>query len=386
MKTILILSTADWDVPNKTNKQHMAFHFEKLGFKVLYVESVGLRRPNLNSGRDLKRILRRLIKAFIPSGRVSDNIWVCSPISIPFFSESNFISKFNQILLSFQVSRSLSKLRIKNFILWSYHPQTSFVQNLDGMIESVYHCVDNLTAIPGINRKKFLHDEKIFLSWVNTVFVTSRNLKTQVEKNHSQVHYFPNVVDFNHFQTGLVSRVPDDIKNLTGPMIGFHGALSEYKIDFDLFFEVASMRPSWNFIIIGQEIEGQKNSTIRKLDNLSNVVFLGHKDYQILPSYIANFDVGLLPFINNDYTHSMFPMKFYEYIAAQVPVVVSPIDFVDELKNGFYIANSSNEMIEKIETALENGRLSKNEATNIVGQNTWEARLLKMLSIMGIKY
>ena len=48
---------------------------------------------------------------------------------------------------------------------------------------------------------------------------------------------------------------------------------------------------------------------------------LGYRNYKYLPSYCAYFDVAWLPLIHNNYTKSMFPMKFFEYLAAGLPVV-----------------------------------------------------------------
>ena len=48
-RDIVLVSTADWDNPFWTNKQHVAVELARQGCKVLYVESSGLRRPSLSS-------------------------------------------------------------------------------------------------------------------------------------------------------------------------------------------------------------------------------------------------------------------------------------------------------------------------------------------------
>ena len=58
-KDCVLFATADWDTPYWTNKQHTARHLARMGWRVLYVESLGLRAPTA-SGRDLSRIWRRL--------------------------------------------------------------------------------------------------------------------------------------------------------------------------------------------------------------------------------------------------------------------------------------------------------------------------------------
>lgn len=61
-KNIVLISTADWDNPFWTNKQHVAMELSRLGYRILYIDSLGLRAPSLTSG-DTKRIINRIKKA-----------------------------------------------------------------------------------------------------------------------------------------------------------------------------------------------------------------------------------------------------------------------------------------------------------------------------------
>lgn len=96
-KSILLLSTADWDNPFWTNKQRMAVLFAEHGYRVVYVDSLGLRKPSLHSG-DIKRIIKRLLKSIPVPRKVYKNIWRISPFVIPFHS-INFIRKLNKYIL-----------------------------------------------------------------------------------------------------------------------------------------------------------------------------------------------------------------------------------------------------------------------------------------------
>ena len=63
-KDILILSTADWDCPIQTNKQYIAKELSELGYRVLYVESLGIRNKNQKS--DFLRIIKRSLRMLSP--------------------------------------------------------------------------------------------------------------------------------------------------------------------------------------------------------------------------------------------------------------------------------------------------------------------------------
>lgn len=93
-------------------------------------------------------------------------------------------------------------------------------------------------------------------------------------------------------------------------------------------------------------------------------------------------DVGLLPTLVNDYTKSMFPMKYFEYLAAGLPVVSTPIEFVNDPGLELLIGSSCLEFELAIETQLRKGRYSKDQSHILVGENTWDKRLDKMLKII----
>src|SRR3989304_188571 len=79
---VVMLSTADWDNPFWTNKQHVAVQLAASGYRVFYIDSLGLRRPSA-SAQDTKRIFRRLQKSVTGPRKVWENIWVWSPFVIP---------------------------------------------------------------------------------------------------------------------------------------------------------------------------------------------------------------------------------------------------------------------------------------------------------------
>ena len=75
MADIVLLSTADWDHPLWTNKQHVACSLASEGERVLYVESLGLRSVQAKT-RDFRRILRRLLLGLRFVRQVWPGIWV----------------------------------------------------------------------------------------------------------------------------------------------------------------------------------------------------------------------------------------------------------------------------------------------------------------------
>ena len=386
-KTIIILSTADWSAPYLTNKQHMALHLAARGFNILYIESVGLRAPSLN-GRDLKRVFRRIWRAIAGIQPISSKISVLSCLAIPFGRRFKAISQINQKVLRWQVGCYLKKNGVREIAIWAYHPYF----DPDGIVPGgsgplIYHCVDDLTAVPGVDVETFRKAEIELAKRASFIFVTSPILYENLIPHNTSTYYLPNVVDFEHFADIQPStKEPQDLLQIGHPRIGYIGALSDFKVDFELISQISQRRLDWNWVIIGDEREGQRCPEIDKLRQQRNVFFLGHKDYSTIPAYLKYLDVATLPSLINQYTSAMFPMKLYEYIASGCRVVATDLPALRHINNMAIEKSASVDQFEQgLLRALKRGRLTEVESRSIVGENTWEARLDKMLNIMNWK-
>ena len=335
-KDIVLVSTAEWHHPFWTNKQHTAIQLARQGCRVLYIDSLGLRKPSVNS-RDLSRIGRRFFRGLRLPEQVHDGIWVCSPLVIP-AARWSFIQRFNKSIMRFYLHFCQFYLKFKSPIMWTYNPLTLRLIDPSKYEKLIYHCVDDISAQPGMDSRQILVWERLLCENADLVFVTSKNLlKTRVEWNQS-THYLPNVVDLSYFKLSADTNcdlTPPDLAKIPGPRLLFVGAISGYKVDFALLRDLALLRPEWSIVLIGAVGEGDPDTETDLLDDLPNVHFLGPKEYSDLPRYMSQCDVGLLPCLLNQYTINMFPMKFFEYLASGLPVVSTALPSLVDF-NAFY--------------------------------------------------
>lgn len=302
IKDIVLLSTADWDNPFWTNKQHVAVSLAKEGFRVFYIDSLGLRQPSAN-GADVGRIFKRLKRAFQAPKKVKDNIWVWSPIIIPFQKYAT-VRKLNKFILSTWLNWHLKRLDFKKDLLWTYNPLTLDLLNTAHFERLVYHCVDEIKAQPGMPVEILEISDSNLTTKSDVVFTTAPKLYETRKLLNENTHYFSNVADFTHFNQAQSSSliIPVDMVGIKKPIIGFVGAISGYKINFDLIKFVASANPEYNFVLIGKVGEGEPGTDISSLENMSNIHLLGPRNYNELPAYMKAFDVALLPNQINEYT------------------------------------------------------------------------------------
>ncbi|MEF3351634.1 glycosyltransferase [Paenibacillus sp. GYB006] len=379
----IIISTADWDNPFWTNKQHIAKRLADRGYKVLYLNSMGLRAPSGNS-KDLKRIIRRFKGMFKGLQQKDDNLWVWSPIVIP-YQKSSLVRKINFMISKCFIKYYAKKLNFTNYILWTYNPISHPLLN-KGEVTSVYHCVDEVSVQPGMPEEVIREEEYKLVKNVDIVFATSQSLYDKRRSINPTTYYSANVADFDHFSQARTKKyeVPRELGELQGAIIGFIGAISGYKLDYQLIFEIAQSNPDKNFVFIGQVGEGDPKTNVSQIKQLKNVYLIGPKPYEELPRYLQYFDVCLLPNNLNEYTKNMFPMKFFEYLAAGKPVVMTSLHALQEYYDLCYVARNSTEFSDYISRALkEKNNENFNELINTrvseAKSHDWEARIDNML-------
>lgn len=384
IKNVVLLSTADWDNPFWTNKQHVAAELARLGLNVFYIDSLGLRAPSA-SRSDLKRILGRLKKAFTFPKKRTDKILVWSPIILP-WHKYTIIRTINKIYLT-----SLLKVFIRNAnfskentIFLTYNPITTRLINLKYFNSVVYHCVDEIKAQPGMPVAVIEEAEKELLSKSDCVFVTSEKLFETRKEFSNNIHYQSNVSDYNHFSQSLNrgGDVPDDLKNITGVKIGFVGAISNYKIDFNLLVYLAKNRPYYNIILIGEVGEGEPGTNVDELRGYKNIYFLGPKKYSDLPLYLSFMDVAILPNNLNSYTESMFPMKFFEYLSSGCSVVSVNLKSLREFSDYCYLSEDYDAFVENIDKVISGDIIPLEKRISLAKLYTYETRTKAMLDII----
>ena len=378
---ILLLSTADWDNPFWTNKQHVAIELSRLGYKVLYVDSLGLRSPSINKS-DISRLFRRLLKGLRFPRKINDNLWVWSPIVIP-FQKYHIVRVFNKLVLRFFSNFFMYLLGFKKPILWSYNPMTLDVFSVKRNVKVVYHCVDEIKEQPGMPVREMENAENRLLKRADYVFVTSEKLYKSRKNINNNTFLFSNVADYEHFRKARSEKtaIPEDVACIRRPVLGFVGAISSYKVDFKLLSFIARSRPDWSIVLIGKVGEGDPGTDVSLL-KFDNIHFLGPKAYDDLPAYMKSFDVALIPVALNEYTHAMFPMKFFEYLSTGKRIVSTKIDSLSEYSNYVYLAKDYDDFIAGIEDALSDEVGNLEERLQLASTKTYKARTIDMLKII----
>ncbi len=208
----------------------------------------------------------------------------------------------------------------KTFDRWYYTPMAlNFSAHLHSEL-TVYDCMDELSAFLGASTQ-IVEKEKELFRIADVVFTGGQSIYEAKRFQHPNVLAFPSSIDVAHFgQARTIRSEPDDQRAIPHPRAGFFGVLDE-RFDLSLVSEVAALRPNVHFVFLGPVVKIDPSS----LPKATNVHYLGLKSYDELPSYLAGWDVALLPFALNEATRFISPTKTPEYLAAGKRVVSTPI-------------------------------------------------------------
>ena len=372
---ITCLASAHWDSKSRVNCQHIMSRLAGKN-RVLYVEPLSLRMP-AGGGRDLGKVLYRLSAWTKAPRKVGAGMTVYAPVMVP-AHRYRVVRRLNTAIVGSALRRIQRREGFDAPLLWSFLPTGADLAGRLGERAVIYHCVDNYAANPGADREAVERLERRMLERADLVFATSRSLFEKCSALNGNTVYTPNVADSEHFSKVLSSplEVPEELEALPPPRVGFVGNLAAYKVDIGMVAEAARRMPRVSFVFIGPVGAGDPATDPGPLLEAGNVALLGEKEYSELPAYLAGMDACMIPFRANETTRDVFPMKFFEYMACGLPVVVTGLPALAEYADYCYIAAGPGDFTVKLAAALaEDDPAARRERSALAAANSWPGRM-----------
>lgn len=367
---IICISTSDWKCPWGSRQQIMS----KLSSKnrVLFVEYQMsilhfLKYPELLSERFTSRIRY-----------VNDNLIVYRPlVNLPFRYYSKIINLLNQWLLLLQLKWLSKQLKFSKIILWIFEPTSYFLVGRLKESISVYYCIDFFkNEKSSYLRKRCIENmEKRLCKKCNIIFTSTDELLLDKVNLNKEIHLIPSAVNESFFdidKDSLSLSVPEVIKNIPRPRIGFVGTLDD-RIDYELTNFIARNHNDWAIVLVGL---ADNRKVTKYLKEKRNIHMLGWRDNNLLPVYINSFDICIIPYKINEFTKGIFPIKLFEYLALGKPVVSTRLPALERYKDVIAIADTKEDFIRDIALSLEEkGNELVNKRLKLAQENTWYRRL-----------
>lgn len=259
---------------------------------------------------------------------------------------------------------------IDEYLLWFYTPMAlPLAQDLTPL-GSIYDCMDELSAFDFAPPALIAREMELF-GQVDLVFTGGRSLYESKRERHADVHCFPSSVDHAHFGRRGLADHPDQA-GLAGPRLGYYGVIDE-RLDLDLVAALADAHPEWQIVMVGPVVK----IDAARLPQRPNLHWMGQRRYDELPSFLAGWDVCLMPFALNASTRFISPTKTLEYLAAGKPVVSTPVrDVAQQYAAVVPIAASPAEFVAACEDLLARSPQQRaqfeDDAAQVVAATSWD--------------
>ncbi len=248
---------------------------------------------------------------------------------------------------------------------------------------NIYQSVDDISQNPYTLRHGYELEKKIARD-ADMVMVTSTNLKTIMSQYNDNIEILHNAADVNNFTKAFTDKFekPEEIKNITGDIIGFTGAMDPVRINYGLLGDIADAYPDKTLLLVGP----YQQDLIEKagLHNRENIILTGSKHISQLPQYVHFMDTLIIPFYCNQLTKSIYPLKINEYLASGRSVISTNFsDDITGFKDVIHLVDSDQAFIDKIPAAIKDKDPQDIEARiNVAKTNTWEKRVEQFWNIV----
>jgi glycosyltransferase involved in cell wall biosynthesis len=371
----IVCFAKDWgEDPTSCNHVMRALSREH---RVLWLNSVCSRKPDFASGRDLGKIARKLAAFLRGPLQVEPNLWVYTPLVLPFpYTPAALL--VNRLILRATLRLLRWRLAMPEFQLWTFLPTTA--EYVGGLGESlaVYYCTDEWSGFKHLGGEPVAAMEQALLRKADVVFATSSPLVESKARHNKQTHLASHGVDHTHFAAALDegTPVPEELRGLPRPIVGFFGLLESW-IDLELLAFVAERRPDWSIVLVGKAAVD-----VTSLRRHPNLHLLGRRAYEELPRFAKAFDVAVCPFVPGELSRNVNPIKLREYLSAGVPVVATGIPEAAAYGDSCRLARTPEEFLAACDDAIRGDSAeARRKRSDAMRGETWASKAQHSLSI-----
>lgn len=378
-RDIVIVGQQPWDVAIGSNCKNIAIELAKNN-RVLYVNSALDRITLLRNGKEEKVIKRKEVIKGNANGliAISDGLWTLYPDVliesvnwIDNFKIFDFLNKRNNKLFAKSILKAISLLSFREVILFNDNDmfKSFYLQEFIEPALTIYYSRDFMLAVDYWKK----HGEKIepeLIRKSDLCVANSTYLSDYCKQYNPNSYYIGQGCDLDIFSSSNELPLVAAIESLSGPKIGYVGALQSIRLDIDLIAHLATEMPEWNIILVGPEDEVFQQSNLHQI---ANIHFLGSQKPEDLPKYINSFDLCINPQLVNQVTIGNYPRKIDEYLAMGKPVVATYTQAVTIFKDSVYLAVDKQNFIDLIKLGLSEDTLEKaTDRVAVAHSHSWE--------------
>lgn len=287
-----------------------------------------------------------------------------------------FLLRWNARIVRKAAQQALRQLNMSDRLLLidAFTPALG-LPNIRAFNETVhlYHCYDEIGAAQWVGRHGAMLEGE-YIPQVDAVVTTSQGLYDRKKATARACYYVPNGVNFALFHQGF-----DPDYHQPRRTAGYIGSIDD-RLDYELLQHCFRTLPEITFHFVGRVMYASGEEILQKYDN---VVLHGPKSVDQLPDHLKTFGIGLIPFVKNEFTRGIYPLKINEYLAAGIPVAMTSFGQLDDFSTVVTIEDDPDAFARALRDAIETDSSEKRQSrAEVARANSWEARVEALSDVL----
>ncbi|MDO4630161.1 MAG: glycosyltransferase, partial [Planctomycetia bacterium] len=311
---------------------------------------------------------------------------VLQPIMLPWFRRK-WQRRVNRFLLVRQLSRVLDGE--ENVTAITTLPITAdLVGALPMVARWVYYCVDDWSRWPGMDAKPLAEMETQMVPCVDRIVTVGEKLRDRIRTLGRDSLLLTHGVDLDFWRLATENRNVSENGNtvetlsetleerefsrdMTRPILVFWGLIDE-RLDLTILERLAADMPEATILFAGPTAAPE---VLQRLTQLLNFRYVGSLPYEKLPILASEADVLLMPYLKNEATEQIQPLKMTEYLASGKPAVVRDLKASEIWWDALDVADSAEEFSRKVRLRIQTGLPPEQSAARErLKSETWEEK------------
>ncbi|HEV3221805.1 MAG TPA: glycosyltransferase [Puia sp.] len=375
-RDIILFSFQQWNSDIAFNFKDMAYELARYN-RVLFIDRA----------RDRNTVLKNIFSGKTPHDsvqgnleQIQDNFWVLHPDSVlesgtwsPTYKLFDFFNRINNKRIALEIKNGIKKLDFKNCLLINDNDfyRGLYLKSLLPVREYIFYLRDFLTVQPFFEkfgpRCEMEMIRKADLVVANSAWLA--NYAGQWNPNSVDIGQGCNLKEF----VAEDLPVPEDLKAVPEPIIGYCGAITSMRLDENLLLYIASSLPEMSLVLVGPADSKFEKSPLR---SMKNVYFQGSKKPEKTASYVHHFSICINPQLVNSLTIGNYPRKIDEYLASGKPVVATATLAMEMFRKYVELCNTKEEFLINIHKLVNEpvwtSADQKNMRREFALTHTWE--------------
>ncbi len=382
---VIHFGNVDWWYHNRGHASvRMATRISK-HVPTVWINSIGMRMPVPGKTEIAWSRYWRKIKSLTKGLKrdPSSGMYIYSPIFIPRYTPT--MLQVNGWLLALQVKIVCWRLKINHPSALVSMPTMTPAVERGKWVKVVSDRCDDFSTLPEADKEQIGALERRLLEISDAAAYVHEGLMEREQGLVKESVLIGHGVDFDQFVAarpigGERTAIPKSMLGLPKPIIGFYGGMDEYRMDSDLMVKIARHINPGTLVLIGP-----KQMDLSRVLAEKNTKHIAQVSPDELAAHAAHFDVGIIPFLQNEFNEMCNPTKLKEYLALGYPTVVMALPAFQVYKDLIYNANSHDEFLLGIDKALQEDdpNLITGRRQTVAG-SSWDTVATKVAKLLAV--